>query len=225
MEMGLIAEGPADIAVLRNILKGWLGLQKYQVRDLRPDLQSDETDMAMNPGQQSVLRHSNWELVLESCKEGSLIRNWLAAPAEGDRRVVIQIDTDTVEHKNFGLTRPSRKSRTYVLDLRNLVVEYLTQCLMGSTEDALFAVTVEETDAWVLLLHSDVKDSGSLPNPKGKLDHAVRGLKLPHDVYRRYDELSGGFRKRKTLAEVLKRNASLAAFLESIPVSAVDNQP
>jgi hypothetical protein len=43
--VGVIAEGPADFAVVRSVLKAVLGLDAADVDSIRPDLQTDETSL------------------------------------------------------------------------------------------------------------------------------------------------------------------------------------
>ena len=45
MRVGIIAEGRADLAVILNILKGRLGVDRSQVQPLRPEYDQDETDL------------------------------------------------------------------------------------------------------------------------------------------------------------------------------------
>lgn len=45
MIVGIVAEGPADIAVLRNILKGALGIDRDMTVAIRPELAQDATDL------------------------------------------------------------------------------------------------------------------------------------------------------------------------------------
>jgi hypothetical protein len=43
MRAGIIGEGPSDLAVIKNILKGWLGLSSSDIEPLLPNDQYDET--------------------------------------------------------------------------------------------------------------------------------------------------------------------------------------
>jgi hypothetical protein len=45
MKVGIVAEGPADVAVIRNILKGKLGVEGTDARAIRPKLAEDKTDL------------------------------------------------------------------------------------------------------------------------------------------------------------------------------------
>jgi hypothetical protein len=218
MRVGLIAEGVSDVAVLRALLKGWLGLQKFQVPALQPDLQEDETDRraraaAMAPGQ-----FSNWELVLKACRERTLVSDFLIANSEEDPLIVVQIDTDWLDLPNSTVARPKKEEEGYALVVRTVVVNHLVELLGDLSERTRFAVAVEEVEAWLLCLHEPKNaDTCKSANPKGKLDHAHKSKVLSPDTEKRYADLSAGFKKRTSIEAVWNRNISLKAFLESLP--------
>lgn len=218
MLVGLVAEGVSDVAVLRNLLKGWLGLDRYQVIALRPDLQEDATDRCARQAAMSPAKYSNWELVLETCEGQSLIREFLAANDEDSTFVVVQIDTDWLDHKNSPLRRPGRSSAEYAPTVRKLIVDHLSSLLGDLAARTRFAVAVEEVEAWLLCLHDPKNaDTCQSANPKSKLDRAHKCKNLPPDTEKRYAELSAEFRKRKAIEAAWGRNVSLKAFLESLP--------
>lgn len=66
MRIGVIAEGFADIAVIKAIVKKLLGLDGAALRVLRPEEAFDETDL-------QAMNFSNWSLVFESCKNEELL--------------------------------------------------------------------------------------------------------------------------------------------------------
>ena len=70
MRVGVIAEGPADFAVVRSIIKAVLGLDEAEVDSIRPDLQSDETSRYAP----ATRAFSNWEIVKQECLRGRLPR-------------------------------------------------------------------------------------------------------------------------------------------------------
>jgi hypothetical protein len=62
MRVGVIADGFADVNVIKAILKKIAGIDGSEVRLLRPQEQLDETDL-------NELNFSSWQLVFESCKD------------------------------------------------------------------------------------------------------------------------------------------------------------
>ncbi len=222
MQVGIVAEGLGDIAVLRNILKGWLGLDAYKVMQIQPRLALDETDLAARKSGHVPMgkaQFSNWQLVIETCRQRETIRQFLHAPTADERLVVVQLDTDTADEPEFGVTRPDRKSADYVTLLRERVVAMLALHLGELATSVRFAVTVEETEAWVLLLH----ESGDRPerwvDPKKQLARvqSPRGKKWPTEVRERLAMQSEGFRKGRTLRQCQERSVSLRLFLASLP--------
>jgi hypothetical protein len=225
VKVGLVAEGPADIAVLRNVLKGALGLDRRDVIALRPELSEDETDRAGARGpkwQQSETEYSNWELVLRECERRTLISDFVENQLAEDRFVVVQIDTAEVELPAFGVVRPpDRKAPDYVETLRERVVVRLRELLGEELWPRMrCAVAVEETDAWVLTLHDAADpDTCAHRDPKKRLERELgkgRKRSATGSAYVRYDELSHDFRKPKRLSEAARRNRSLLLFLVSL---------
>ena len=67
MRLGIIAEGKADIAVIKAVLKALKGIDGSDVVQLRPSEQFDETDL-------NEMNFSNWNLVLKSCEDNNLLQ-------------------------------------------------------------------------------------------------------------------------------------------------------
>lgn len=223
MQVGIVAEGWSDFEVLRNILKGWLGLDGYKVSPIQPKLALDETDLAAarqaGYQQPSAAQFSNWQLVIETCRQRETIRQFLHAPTADDRLVVVQLDTDTADEPDYGVTRPDRTNPDYVTLLRDRVAAMLAVHLGELAPSVRFAVTVEETEAWVLLLHERDDRPERLVDPKKQLARvqSPRGKKWPTDLRERLAMQSEGFRKGKTLRQCQERSASLRLFLASLP--------
>ena len=220
MRIGIIAEGRGDLAVISNILRGRLGIESEHIQFLRPEYNLDETDLHTLSEEQ----HSNWEVVKQECVDCTRLQDFLESPLDEERLVVIHIDTDQVEHPNFGVKRPQGKGEEYVLRLRQLVASKLKEWLAGrGAKRTRYAIAVEETDAWVLTLYS-AKDTSALPNAKERLKRelnrrypeATRKRLFLYTTFDHYDELSRDFRKDKKLRECATRNHSLRLFLESL---------
>lgn len=231
--IGIVAEGPADIAVLRNILKGALGIDRDMTVAIRPELAQDATDLNGARGfrQQTPEEFSNWQLVLEECRAREHIANFLSTPVDENSFVVVHIDTAEAHLPGYDVARPAGDSLghvDYCDKLRTAVVEKLAgllgEAICGKVR---YAVAIEETDAWLLTIHDKKdreKDTGTHRNPKKRLELAlirksaarkgVPGGK--QKMYKLYDELSRAFRDRETLEELSERNVSLRRFVESL---------
>src|SRR4051812_47399717 len=131
MKVGIVVEGPADVAVLRNILKGWLGLERKDVLAIRPELFQDETDLAA-PGfrPQAATEFSNWLLVIEECRQRTRIEDFVNSPNEGESCVVVHLNTAEVHLPGYDIARPERKENGYGEALRDRVVAKL-EALLG----------------------------------------------------------------------------------------------
>lgn len=181
MRVGVISEGRADFAVVRNVLKAVLGLDAADVDSIRPDLQVDETDP------DAARAFSNWEIVKQECLARESLVNYLGTELAEERLVVVHIDAAECEQENFGVARPDRARGDYVSECREAVASAMRGWINDPiAERVVEAVAVEETDAWILPLYDGEpatkrRDSGSFPNPKKRLEDCLGGrLKTTH---------------------------------------------
>lgn len=229
MQVGIIAEGPADVAVLTNILKGALGLNSADVLPLRPDLQQDETDAHTQPEQ----RFSNFDTVIAECKAPLKIEDFLSY-VEADRLVIVHLDTaeayrlsfdpevlTAVEHASGSAARggpdPADVAlhRRFVLQIGRWVGPRFQRYIRH-------AIAVHEMDAWVLPLHeTGQNDTSSYRDVKGRLDRALARAdidkrKLGRTEYDIRHKLSKELGRRKVLLNCAARNFSLRLFYEEL---------
>jgi hypothetical protein len=241
MMVGIVAEGSADVAVLRNVLNGKLGIERKDARAIRPELHEDNTDLSTRKTGGSYRartpeQYSNWTLVFDECRARTKIADFLQAPVAGVRLVVIHVDTAEAHLPGYDVVRPDRQAHDYSDLLRALVVAKIDALLGPDLAPGVrHAVAVEETDAWVLTLHDDQddRDTGARLDPKKRLRFVLDGTaskgeareKKPRDEargrrkseYERYDELSFGFREADELEACAGRNRSLLLFVGSLP--------
>ncbi len=222
MRVGILAEGRGDLAVLRNLLKGWRDVDPEDVQFLVPEYDLDQTDLhTMDEAQRS-----NWLRVRDECMRAERIREFLALHADDDPVVVVQIDTAEAAEAHFDVVRPDRATPDFATVLRERVRERLDTWLPPEVVGRVrHAIAVEESDAWVLTLW-ETQDTAQFPRPKERLERLLKGPKNPLvregrgffqlGVFQRYDRLTRDFRKRKTLAVCATRNPSLRAFLDEL---------
>lgn len=223
MIVGIIAEGRGDLAVLTNVLKGWLSLDRENVRYLLPEYDQDETDLhTMRKGQ-----YSNWGHVKSECEGGQRIRDFFDNQIDDERLLVIHIDAAESELPGYDVPRGSESGG--VVNLRDAIIKKINEW-SGSHLDSRvrYAIAIEETDAWVLTLHADkkVKDTAKFHDAKrrlelalnkpGRLNSTEKKRFFQKKTFDRYDWLTTDFRKRKTLERSAERNHSLCIFLESM---------
>lgn len=211
MRIGVISEGHADRAVITNILTGLTGLDRNDIIALRPDNNLDETDKAnINP-----LAFSTWSVVKEECETRQLIDGFL----EFEDHDFIVIHIDTAEASLYGVTKPNNKSDTYCDDLRALVIQQINAWLKVDISNMiLYAIAVEETEAWILPIYSS-RDSSKLANPKRMLDYLLgkKGIITTSD-YSNFLSISKPLSKEREVRKgnYLMYNNSLNAFFEEI---------
>jgi len=222
MRAGIIAEGRGDLAVLRNVLKGWLDVEPDDVKFLVPEYDLDQTDLhTMDP-----VQRSNWLRVRDECQDGERIREFLALHADDDPLVVVHLDTAEAAEVGFDVERPDRAAPDFAASLRARVCARIDAWLPTDVVPRIrHAIAIEETDAWVLALFVD-KETTALPRPKETLDRTLNGPGSPIerekrrlfqlDVFARYDRLTRDLRKRKALTACAARNLSLRAFLDEL---------
>lgn len=175
MRYGVIAEGPADVAVVRAVLKALKGIDGSEIVSIRPSEQMDETDL-------NEMQFSDWLLVLKSCEDEALLSAFFDA-IEDDALLIAQIDT--AEHTEVGYDVPSPLRgrdmdwKIYSEELRQQVKQRIAALLPEAYRDKVaYAIAVEETDAWLLpLFDVSSKETAQYANPKERLQRLIGQLK------------------------------------------------
>lgn len=218
MQIGVIAEGPADVAVLTNVLKGALGLDSDDVIALRPDLQHDETDAHT----QAQARFSNFQTVIAECQAPHRIADFLSAVDE-PRWVVLHLDAAEAHLLTFDSEVLAAAPEPTVQALRQRCVLQVARWL----GPRLFlsvrcAIAVHEMDAWVLPLYDErLRDTAA---PRSAKEHLQRALQrsavdegaFGRTAYARRLKLSKELSRRKGLLACAARNFSLQLFLDEL---------
>lgn len=203
---GLIAEGPTDQRVLKNILIGFFNDPDLTVRFLQPLL--DATDVSQRQG--------GWTQVLAYCQSSRL------QEAFGQNEyLVVQIDTDRLFEQpfNLDLNQP-------VETLVSQVIEKIEESMRGAFEKdflekyrskILFAVAVNEIECWLLPLYYQDQTSIGMRGCLGKLNDKLRKEKEhivnpDNKVPQRYDQLSRPLLKHKTFLITAEKNPSFQIF-------------
>ncbi len=212
MQIGVISEGHADRAVIMNVLVGLTGLNYKEIIPLRPTYTKDETDKALNDPKTK----SSYSIMKEECEERNLIDGFLAI--EGQDFIVLHIDT--AEADRYGVERPNKKEPTYCKDLRNLVINKINSWLnIDLSDNLLYAVAIEEIDAWILTLY-EKGDSTKYVDAKKQLGRVLtkNGVKFIQDPFKYYWEISKEFSKKKHISNeiITIQNCSLNLFCKEV---------
>jgi hypothetical protein len=205
MRIGIIAEGKSDLGVIDNVLKAATGLDTSNFFHILPSDELDETDLGLKTW-------STWSLVRKECMEGSAIENFFQL--EGNKCLVLHIDTDTAQE--YEIIVPTRDVN-YCERIRESVIKKIKEWLNNRFENKLlFAIAVEEIEAWFLNLYINPKKlTDAIPNPKKALEFALNKIaENTTSNYENYQRLSKPFAKEKEINKYLAFNCSLRLFFE-----------
>jgi len=225
MRIGIIAEGKSDVAVITNVLKGTVNIDTSDVSPLLPELEYDETDLYKMRTEQ----FSNWTLVKKNCKDREKF-NMFFNLVDEEKYIVIQIDTAERFKTGYEITSPDKPRtdfKNYSENLRNNVIEKINSWLDNQYSDKLFyAVTIEETEAWILPLYDNFsQDTSKINTPKEKLFSILdkkfskkqKNKILKNDnKYQQYLQLSKALSKSNFLNAAKQKNKSLDLFCNSL---------
>lgn len=219
MKAGIIAEGKSDMAVITNILKGKLGIDKSDIAYLVPELEKDETDLAIMPPEQ----FSSWSVVKAKCEEGNVIRDFLDIIDDG-RFLVIHLDS--AEREKYGIENLTKNSIDDLILIRTRVKSKIEEWLGENRRERIaYAIAVEETDAWIMTKSVQNRtDTGLLNNPKERLEAKVIQTESPKaqkqlrnlNFFDKYDYHSNEFRKNRNLSVFIENNNSLKQFCDEL---------
>ncbi len=231
MQVGVIAEGKSDHAVIANILKGKLGIERALITFIQPELDFDETDLQSSGYQQmSAKEFGGWVLVRDCCLEKSRIADFMNASNE-TRFVIIQVDTAETHLTGYEVEKPDKSGDTYSSVLRENVITRINGWLDGQfAEHVYYAVTIEEIEAWLLPIFGErATETAKFNDPKEKLQKLLstkltdkeRKKLFQEQPFDRYAKLSKEFRNKKSLEKHCRQNESLLLFCRSLEKVAV----
>jgi hypothetical protein len=206
MRVGIIAEGKSDAAVITNLLKGLLDIDRSDIIYLVPELEYDETDLNKMP----VSAFSNWTIVKQKCQDTAFLSGFFSI--DDQRFLVIHIDTAERFEIGFEVITPQKsESESYVEEVRAAVKSKFLEWLPEAQHTfCTFAIAVEETEAWLLPIWDDYrkdKDSGFYPSPKERLERVLN--KVMNEKERRKHFSSTPFDQYATLSKPFRKTADL----------------
>lgn len=217
MVIGIISEGTEDQAVIKNILKGVAKILDIEIDTLpiRPDLSKDETDKHNN--QQTI---GTFQGVKNACEgvDGEREDFDRFFFIEDNEFVTIQLDTAEIENQNFEFTRPTKNNNSnYNTELRQNIIDLINTWLENNYENQiLYAITIEEIEAWCLTIY-EKKDSSISANPKNQLMRILSKKNIKIDGNNKATsferKVSKGFKNAKKLQQYMVYNKSLEAFV------------
>jgi hypothetical protein len=223
MQVAIFAEGPSDAAVLSSILKGKLGINRADIDYRVPELDLDESDLY----QMRINQFSNWTIVKQHCIEQTQFNNFFNS-TENAHFAVIQLDTAERHLIGYDVSEPTKTNTPqYSHDVRANVIGKINEWLDNQYTDKLaYAITIEETESWLLTLYELTVETSKYNKPKERFWEQVfpkfslkdRNFFKNQTAYQQHLALSKGFCKKKILVDCCNRNLSLNLFYESLNV-------
>ena len=219
MRIGIIAEGFADANVIKAIVKKLLGYDGADMRVLRPEEAFDETDL-------QAMNFSNWQLVLESCKDGEFLGAFFDS-LEGDAILIVHVDTAERGQAGYDVNEPQRTKgvdyTTYSEQLRQNVIQKINALIAEPyREKVVYAIAIEETDAWLIpLFENKTGDTASHVRAKETLANLISADKKLKKAFvdtehKSLDYVKLGKELTKELRRCRGRNKSLDLFCVDI---------
>jgi hypothetical protein len=222
MKFGLACEGVTDYITLKNILCGYFPdiNPRTQIRQLQPEL--DATD-------ETQLDFGGWEKLLTYLQSV-----YFQDALEDMDFMIIQLDSDISEHKNFGVSHYDKdnqelSSEQLIVNIKNRLVETINKNELdfyGQYADKIiFAVCVHSLECWIYAYHN----SKSLKKPKitgcGKaLEYLLnkKGFdnKKDKELYKKY---SHDFSIRKNIDSVISKSPSFNSFIQQLQTIELPN--
>lgn len=215
MRIGIIAEGFADVAVIKAVVGKLLGLDGAALRGLRPEDVFDETDL-------QAMNFSNWGLVFESCKDAELLGAFFD-DIEDEAMLIVHVDTAERGQEGYDVYEPARTGSMnyteYAETVRTNVRQKIESLIAEPYRDRIaYAIAVEETDAWLIpVFENRAGDTASHARAKETLERLIGSDKKKSKTYvdtgrKSLDYVKLGKALSKELADCRRRNKSLDLF-------------
>lgn len=214
-KIGLACEGITDFITLENILCGY-----FEDPDLDEDIIQLQPHLDETGQKQAAF--GGWEMLIDYLQSTRFREDVLNVET-----VVVQLDTDIIEHVNFGDSyRDTAGEDLTVKALIEQTIDTLTvkinlgEALFYDTHQAKirFAICVHSLECWLYAYYN----TRTLKKPKvtscGKaLNHFLEesGFDKPKEprVYRDY---SAVFLKKKNIDKVTEKDASFSYFIQQV---------
>lgn len=219
---GLACEGVTDVAVLENILLGYVeNLDCNDIAQLQPQL--DATDSANCFG--------GWNQLFNYLKS-KRFRDDLV----NSQYLVLQVDTDVAEEKGFDVSLLDENAKQLSVELiigrvKERLIQAINEGVDGfyGREDnqgkVIFAISVHSIECWLFNLHNkDAKHNGRIHQGYKHLSELLardkKAAKL-EKTYGCYDSLSDPFCKNKKniIGNVRAKDISFNHFVSALPAS------
>lgn len=220
MKIGLICEGITDYIVIENIICGYLGIDDDNINQLQPVL--DETSQ-----KQASHSFGGWENVLTYLQATDFID-----AADNHDYLIIQIDTDECEHKNFGvkpISLATNNPEDFYRLIKNRLIEKINEKFPTNfqqySEKLIFCISIHSLECWLLVhyqkkqptTHKIVRCAQALEYIFDVQPLTVNRKMVPYEKnYRCYDAISQPFLNIDNIEKTCKESLSFRLFIERL---------
>lgn len=217
-KFGLACEGITDHIVLENILCGYFEDPDLDENITRLQPHLDETD-------QKQANFGGWEMLVDYLKSLRFREDVVNV-----KYLVLQLDTDIIEHPNFGLSYQNIQGEKFTIKeiIESTIIELISKIDSGEVgfyeknkDKVIFALCVHSLECW-LYAHYNNK---LLKSPKitgcGKaLEYTLKesGFDKSKDK-KLYEKYSKVFLERKNIDQAANKDPSFKYFIQLLEKS------
>ena len=219
MTIGIVAEGVTDQMVIRNMLFA-CGIEKNQVRFIRPELSQDATDGYVNMTQRQFGRWSNARI---ECINKKNVSQFFDNVLEEARKLIMQIDSDVYSQYDVQTVIPINNNKR-ITEQRKRLITKIKHWLNSEYEDRIiYAISISTMDAWILTLDklNPNKDTSFITQPEKDLENSGNKYLKNKLKSESYKLITDPFSKKKILIKALEKNYSLKLFLKDFDINLI----
>lgn len=207
----LITEGITDQVVIDAVVyTHYDEIDDIEINVLQP--LRDATDASRQAA------HGGWENVFEFCATALTDDVF-----QFNDFVIVNVDTDCGDHKNFGLdfkaNGEEKSVDRLVLDTREILSAKIPAPVLEQYRDRIiFAIAVHSVECWLIPLYTPATDKPKISGCVTRLARALAKRNIAHaKTYPCYLDLCRPLNKPKGLLHCVSRDRSLQMFVESLP--------
>ena len=210
LKFGLACEGVTDQAVIENILCGF-----YNDKNLRSKIKAFQPLFDTTQQKQLEGEFGGWEELLKHLSTKRFRESVI-----NTQFMIIQIDTDISEHKNFDVSQNNLSTEELiekVMERLIIQIDKNREFYEANKNKIIFAISVHSLECWILPIYnhySNEKITRCLEaiEPKTKNDN----FKKSYKNYTNYNNLSKKFLKQKELMKIISKNTSFQIFINQL---------
>mgnify|MGYP000349595207 FL=1 len=208
LKFGLACEGVTDQAVIENILCGF-----YNDKELRQEIKSFQPLFDATQKKQLDGEFGGWEELFNFIATKRFRQDVI-----NNHYMIIQVDTDRSEHKNFGISQHNCSKEELVERVRERLISQINSkkpFYEANKEKIIFAISIHELECWLLPICKNFKNE-KITGCFEALQRECKDIKVEKN-YTTYDKLSRVFLKNKDLLKISSKNSSFDIFIKSLP--------